>query len=258
MKTPVFPPSRRPIPVGHFSAIAAACLSLIWTDAWAQTPEHLLSAQQGAPSVATQPPPAPDEPMEKADALPVGPSPLTTPPVQSANACLPGSEVQLVVDQLLRAYERGDLPAIQRLIDPRTAGLGRILDGTARGRLQQIRTSVQKLDQALQCGVDVASVHFLWEKRSQSAVDLQPRLERGLTALLLVNTGSAQEPAWRVVSVSGLNLFAPVMRPPPRPEPPAAVVEPAPPPRPSRPPATPRPPTSTPPPTTTPAPGTGP
>ena len=192
-----------------------------------------------------------------------GPSPLTTPPLNSTNPCLPSGEIQQVVAQLLRAYERGDLSAMQRLIDPRTASLGRILDGTARGRLQQLRTSVRALDQALQCGADVASVHFLWEKRSQSAVDLKPHLERGFTALLLVNTGTADQSEWKVVSVSGLNLFAPVLRAPPRPEPPAAVVEPPPPPpRPPRPPAAQRPPPSAPPPTapppTTPAPGAGP
>ncbi|GAA6143041.1 hypothetical protein [Hydrogenophaga sp. 5NK40-0174] len=190
----------------------------------------------------------------------IAPSPLTTPPVQTTNACLPGSEIYEVADELLRAYERGDLATLQRRIDPRTPGLGRILDGTARAQMQQIRVSVRRTDQSLQCGPDVASIHFLWEKRSQSAVDLKPSLEKGLTALLLVNAGPAGEKEWRVVSVSGLNLFAPVLRPPPLPEPPPVAVQPPPPPAPVRPPraSPPPPPPSAPPSTTTPAPGSGP
>jgi len=148
---------------------------------------------------------------------------------RSSNGCLPGSDVHQMVDRLLRAYERGDVAELQRLIDPQTLSLGRILDGAVREQLEQIRVRVQRLDQTLQCGANVASVHFVWEKRSQSAVDLKPRLRKGRTALLLVNSTASGEPAWRVVSVAGLDLFVPARKPPPTSAAPAvSTVPPAP------------------------------
>ncbi len=179
------------------------------------------------------------------------PAPGSVQPERGGSACLPGSEAQQTVADLIRAYERANIAELQRLLDPQIAGLGRMLDAAARERQSQIRVSIRMLDRSTQCGVDVASINFLWEKRSQSAIDLQPRLERGRVALLLVNGGQAGAQVWRVVSIAGKTPFQAVLRAPPLPErpvvsPPSAPAEPSPPQ--TRKPRPPPPPSRTPPP----------
>lgn len=208
--------------------------------------EHALTAQ-----VEQLKPTLRDAALQGPSATPAQPAPAPAPPERRSSACLPGSDAQRVVDDLMRAYERGNLAELQRLLDPQVPGLGRMLDSATRERQQQIRVSIRALDQTAQCGVDVASINFLWEKRSQSAVDLQPRLERGRAALLLVNDAQAGRPGWRVVSVAGQNPFVAVLRPPPRPQRPVEVPPPVANPVPPSPPTTP-PPSTTPPPTSTP------
>lgn len=223
--------------------------------------EHALTAQ-----VEQLKPTLSDAALQGPSTAPAQPAPAPDQSERLSGACMPGSEAQQVVNDLLRAYERGNLAELQRLFDPQVPGLGRMLDSATRERQQQIRVSLRALDQTAQCGVDVASINFLWEKRSQSAVDLQPRLERGRTALLLVNQAQTGRPQWRVVSVAGQNPFLAVLRPPPprRPvelpsAPPADPVPPSPPPprdpgMPTAPPPTtapPQPPPPSPPPTFT-------
>ena len=218
--------------------------------------EHALTSQ-----VERLKPTLRDAALQGPSVTPAQPAPAPAQPERRSSACLSGSDAQRVVDDLVRAYERGNLAELQRLFDPQVPGLGRMLDSATRERQQRIRVSMRVLDQTAQCGVDVASINFLWEKRSQSAVDLQPRLERGRAALLLVNDAQAGRPGWRVVSVAGKNPFVAVLRPPPRPQrpvevPPPATVSPptptTPPPSTTQPPATTPPPTSTPPSTTPP------
>lgn len=213
--------------------------------------EHALTAQ-----VEQLKPTLRDAALQGPSIAPVQPAPAPAPaqPETRSSACLPGSDAQQVVNDLMRAYERGNLAELQRLFDPQVPGLGRMLDSATRERQQQIRVSLRALDQTAQCGADVASINFLWEKRSQSAVDLQPRLERGRAALLLINDAQTGRPDWRVVSIAGQNPFMAVLRAPP----PRRLVEPpsAPPadsvPSPTREPRLPPPPTSTPPSTTPP------
>ncbi len=131
-------------------------------------------------------------------------------------ACAPGGKASSVLDELVRAYERGQIDVLQGLLDARMAGLQTVLDAAVRERLVQTRTAIHVLDQRVQCGASAAAIAFTWEKRAQQVDGLRATLAAGSATLLLAAGTDGDESGWRVVSISDLHPFRLVSPAPPR------------------------------------------
>ena len=180
---------------------------------------------------------------------------------QISTQCTPGSPAQRVFDEVLRAYESGDVATLQRRLDPSFIGYGNVIDAALRERQQQLQTRIFVLDRTMQCGPNVSVINFAWEKRYLAAAGLTPQLQTGRASLLIFGAGNEVSDNWRVTSISGASPFvapAPVAVTP-RPAAPLAPPPPLPPPPPPAPgpggaPAPPPPPAPVPPPAPPPAP----
>lgn len=155
---------------------------------------------------------------------------------QISTQCTPGSPAQRVFDEVLRAYESGDVATLQRRLDPSFIGYGSVIDAALRERQQQFQTRIFVLDRTMQCGPNVSVINFAWEKRYLAAVGLTPQLQTGRASLLIFGAGNEVSDNWRVTSISGASPFvapAPVaVTPPPAtplaPPPPLPPLPPAP------------------------------
>jgi hypothetical protein len=114
------------------------------------------------------------------------------------------SKAQQALDELIRAYEGGNISFIQGKIDPTMIGYQRFLDGVRQdvNALRQIR--VHLFNTQVVVGPDVAVVQTDWEKRFLFTANLEPGIFSGHSIFLLHrgNTG------WQVAAFSGDNLFA--------------------------------------------------
>jgi hypothetical protein len=135
-------------------------------------------------------------------ALPVGGANL-----RPAPACTPDSPAMQAIDQILRAYERGDALSLQERLAPDLPGLGAVFEAMTQRRLNARDTRVHITEQRTQCGPDVAIIDFAWEKRALVGSTLTPHIERGRSAFLFSGLGKGLEGPWRVSAVSGDNLF---------------------------------------------------
>lgn len=111
---------------------------------------------------------------------------------------------QLALDEFLRAWERGDVAALQRRLDPALIGYGQFLDGAAgdAARYRQLRFTLQ--DVQVMAGPDVAVVQAHWQKRFVVANTFQPALQEG-NAMFMMHAGAG---GWRLAAVAGDTPFA--------------------------------------------------
>lgn len=111
---------------------------------------------------------------------------------------------QLALDEFLRAWERGDVAALQRRLDPAMIGYGQFLDGAAgdAARYRQLRFTLQ--DVQVMAGPDVAVVQAHWQKRFVVANTFQPALQEG-NAMFMMHAGAG---GWRLAAVAGDTPFA--------------------------------------------------
>jgi len=153
-----------------FNLAAAAMLSL----AAAGAPLH---AQEGPGSIAG------------------GEQPMTLQEASAARSAL---------DQLVRAYERGDVAAVRSALDPAMIGYQRFLDGVQQdfSALKQIR--VHLLEVQVTAGPDVAAIQLAWEKRFFTPTDSRPGLFRGRTLLLMHRAASG----WKLAAIAGDDPFS--------------------------------------------------
>ncbi|MFT4241969.1 MAG: hypothetical protein QM569_06770 [Acidovorax sp.] len=157
--------------------------------------------------------------------------PNVTPVVPSpkiSTQCRPDSPAQRVLDEVLRAYESGDVATLQRRLDPAFIGYASVIDSALRERQLQYQTRILALDRTMQCGPNVSVIHFGWEKRYLAAGTLTPQMQTGRASVLIFGSGAELADTWRVTSVAGSSPF---VAPPP--------AAPAPSPAPAPPPATP-------------------
>jgi hypothetical protein len=162
--------------------------------------------QTGAPL-----PPSPGVPL-----VPVAPGtpnlPATAP--QSAPAAA-GTQPRVVdlneaqtaraaLDELIRAYEVGNLSLLQARLDPAMIGYQRFLDGAREdaNRLKQIR--IHLFDTQTTIGPDIAVVQTNWEKRFISVTSFQPGLFSGSSKFML----QKKPTGWTVIAFAGDNLFS--------------------------------------------------
>jgi len=115
-----------------------------------------------------------------------------------------GHKVQQALDQLIHAYETGNVSLIQSSIDPTMMGYQRFLDGVRQDTINYRQIRIHLLNTQIVVGPDVAVIQTDWEKRFLSASGLAPGLFSG-HSIFLMHRG---ESGWQVAGFSGDNLFA--------------------------------------------------
>lgn len=118
-------------------------------------------------------------------------------------ACLGEGGPRDQLDAFIRAYESGNLAQLREMIDTRMPGYQRVLDDLVNdfNRQKQIRLLVRDVN--IQCGPDVASIQFSWEKRFLDVSKLTPGLFSGRSSMLMQRGTNM----WHVSALSGDNPF---------------------------------------------------
>ncbi len=108
------------------------------------------------------------------------------------------------LDEIIRAYETGDIGLIQARLDPAMIGYQRFIDGMRRDTtsLKQIRLHL--FEAQVTAGPDVAMIQAAWEKRFFGVTDFTPGLFTGRSTFLMHR---AKE-GWQLAAVSGDNPFS--------------------------------------------------
>jgi hypothetical protein len=128
-----------------------------------------------------------------------------TPVIQTPIADLAEAQkAQTELQALIRAYETGNINALQSRLDPAMIGYQRFVDGVIRDNnlLKQLR--VHLFDTQVLAGPDVAVIQTGWEKRFLSLTDFQPGLFTGRSTFLL----HRDKDQWKIAAFAGDNLFA--------------------------------------------------
>jgi hypothetical protein len=108
------------------------------------------------------------------------------------------------LDEIIRAYETGDIGLIQSRLDPAMIGYQRFIDGMRRDTtsLKQIRLHL--FEAQVTAGPDVAMIQAAWEKRFFGVTDFTPGLFTGRSTFLMHRA----KDGWRMAAVSGDNPFS--------------------------------------------------
>lgn len=113
-------------------------------------------------------------------------------------------QAQAALDELLRAYERGDVQLVQGRLDPSMIGYQRFVDGMTRdvNALKQIR--IHMFESQVTAGPDVALIQGSWEKRFFGVTDYTPGIFTGRSTFLMHRDKSG----WKLAAVGGDNPFS--------------------------------------------------
>jgi hypothetical protein len=108
------------------------------------------------------------------------------------------------LDEIIRAYETGDIGLIQARLDPAMIGYQRFIDGMRRDTtgLKQIRLHLFEAN--VTAGPDVAMIQAAWEKRFFGVADFTPGIFSGRSTFLMHRA----KDGWRLAAVSGDNPFS--------------------------------------------------
>jgi FecR protein len=124
--------------------------------------------------------------------------------------CTPDAPAQKAFDALLRAYEQGDIAFLQRHLNPALIGYGSLINDVMTSSNTQRQTRIQVKDRQMQCGSDVASIDFAWEKYFLDSVSFQPVITRGRGSVLITGLAGGQ---WGVQGIAGDSPFTPAVPP---------------------------------------------
>lgn len=113
-------------------------------------------------------------------------------------------KAQAALDELIRAYEVGNVALIRSRLDPAMIGYQRFLDGVVQDSNRLIQIRIHLKDTQVQAGPDVAVIQTRWEKRFLTATGFAPDLYTGQSQFLL----HRGKEGWRVAAFGGDNLFA--------------------------------------------------
>lgn len=106
-------------------------------------------------------------------------------------------------DELLRAYESGNVGQVRRRLDPSMIGYQVFLDGVRRDANALKNLRIQLIDTQVTVGPDVAVIQTAWEKRYLAVSDFQPGLLTGRSTILMHRGAEG----WRLAAVAQDNLF---------------------------------------------------
>jgi len=106
-------------------------------------------------------------------------------------------------DDLLRAYEQGDLIGLRARLDPGFIGYQAFLD-TAQQDFHALRLiRVHLARPRVTAGPDVAVIQATWEKRFVDAASFRPGLTKGQVTVLMHRTPSG----WQLAAIHGDSPF---------------------------------------------------
>ena len=114
--------------------------------------------------------------------------------------CAPNAPAQKALDDLIRAYEQGDIAFLQQRLSPSMVGYSALINDVQTSTTTQRQTRIQIKNRQMQCGPDVSSITFSWEKTFLDAVSFQPGIVRGTGSVLLTGLGGGQ---WQVGGMAG-------------------------------------------------------
>ena len=108
------------------------------------------------------------------------------------------------LDEIIRAYEAGDIGAIQARLDPAMIGFQRFLDGMRRDTANLKQTRLHLFEANVSAGPDVAMIQAAWETRFFGVASFTPGLFTGRSTFLMHRA----KDGWRLAAVSGDNPFS--------------------------------------------------
>ena len=119
-------------------------------------------------------------------------------------SCIAGGAPLEELLEFIRAYESGNPAMLQNKLDPSMLGYQRFMDGVIQdmNRQKQIRLFIK--DTLVQCGPDLATVQFTWEKRYLDVVTFAPGFLSGRGITLMHRGGNG----WRIAGFAGDNPFS--------------------------------------------------
>ena len=104
----------------------------------------------------------------------------------------------------MRAYESGNLAVLQAKLDPAMLGYQRFIDGLIQDFNRQKQTRMLVKDIQVQCGADLATVQFTWEKRYLDVVSFAPAFLTGRGTMLMHHNAGK----WQAAAFAGDNPFS--------------------------------------------------
>ena len=124
-----------------------------------------------------------------------------------SSQCTPNSPAQKAFDELIRAYEQGDIAFLQSRLSPSMVGYSALINDVLNSTKTQRQTRIQVKDRQLQCGADVSVVNFSWEKTFLDSVSFQPGIVRGQASMVITGLSTGN---WQVGGMAGNLPFTPV------------------------------------------------
>lgn len=139
----------------------------------------------------------------------VGEPPATVSPANASPAPVADLEearkARAAFEELIRAYETGNLALIQSRLSPSMIGYQRFLDGLTRDIHLMKQMRVHLFDTQVTAGPDMAVIQTGWEKRYLPVTDMGiPELLSGRGMFLL----HRDKGEWKIAAMAGDNLFA--------------------------------------------------
>lgn len=113
-------------------------------------------------------------------------------------------EARAALDELLRAYESGNVAKFRQKLDPSMVGYQVFLEGVRRDVAAYRNLRINLTDTQVTAGPDLAVIQTAWEKRFLSAGDFTPGIFTGRSTLLLHREGKG----WRLSAVAQDNPFS--------------------------------------------------
>lgn len=113
-------------------------------------------------------------------------------------------EARAALDELLRAYESGNVAQFRQKLDPSMVGYQVFLEGVRRDVAAYRNLRINLTDTQVTAGPDLAVIQTAWEKRFLSAGDFTPGIFTGRSTLLLHREGKG----WRLSAVAQDNPFS--------------------------------------------------
>ncbi len=114
-----------------------------------------------------------------------------------------GRKALATFEDLLRAFEAGDVSQIRRKLDPSMIGYQQLLDNITLGNNECKQMRVNLLNTQVQAGPDLTVIQTSWEKRCLLLPAFTPKMASG-RATVLLHLGSD---GWTFAAITAGNMF---------------------------------------------------
>jgi hypothetical protein len=113
-------------------------------------------------------------------------------------------KAQAALEEMIRAYESGNIAVFQNKLDPGMIGYQTLIDGIIKDITTQRRARITLTDTQVLAGPDVTVVQTRWEKRFLST-NFAANLFTGRSTFLMHKISNG---GWQMTAFAGDNLFA--------------------------------------------------